>query len=379
MSNPQDRSYGGIMFPLEMFRPSAMAQLIGQFFVDKTRNVLDAELVLSRHPEAQLILLRIEGSVVGDDEGKFWKENSDLVMLLSRALPLQTFLYYAIAGVDRTEGLVVAQGGRALMADEVNQDDLGPSAGPEAWPLAGLCGQIGIEANDLAGGFPGANSIRVPLLEPPLSDDESLLRQLISAEPAQAPAGEAASPNLGQEYPDAAPAPRPPSPKAALAQDEKRRAEEKSAEADARAQKARAAQAELLSHHDDQGLICAPKVSLEDVDILSGYLRRKLDGDLPEGLPRDLTSQMQGKSVDIVVQVEFLSEVFLGASPLSRPDFESKARSESLCGSPVQVLEVQAPRLGRGTLIVQNSQRVFVSREWEAIPQDFVHGIIQAL
>lgn len=399
MNTMQHGSYGGIMFPLEMFRPSAMAQLIGEYFVAKARNVLDAELVLTRHPTAQLILLQIHGSVLGEDEGRFWKDHSDLVMLLSRALPLQTFLFYVIEGQERTEGLVVAQGGQALMADEVTPEQLGPDAGPEAWPLARLCQQIGIDPQELAEGVPSGPSIRVPLLEPSMAQDESLLRELMAglgAPPEEVPGdampnSEGASPGASAGVTGAAgpsagsagadsPAPRrAASPKAALAEDAKRRSDEKTAEAQARAEMAKAAQADLLYVQDEQGLVVAPALTLEDADLLSGYLKRKLNGDLPEGLPRDLTSQMQGKSVDIVVKVEFLSEVFLGATPLSRPQFEEQARSEELQGQGVRVLEVQAPRLGRGSLVVADKKRVFVSRDWAQVPAGFVHDILERM
>lgn len=394
----QHGSYGGIMFPLEMFRPSAMAQLIGEYFVAKARNVLDAELVLTRHPTAQLILLQVHGSVLGEDEGRFWKDHSDLVMLLSRALPLQTFLFYVIEGQERTEGLVVAQGGQALMADEVTPDQLGPDAGPDAWPLARLCQQIGIDPEELAQGVPSGPSIRVPLLEPSMAQDESLLRELMAGlggapqevdpgmpggmvdemadEGVPGPRGGSAGASPAASSP--APA-RPASPKAALAEDAKRRSDEKNAEAQARAQMAKAAQADLLYVQDEQGLVVAPALTLEDADLLSGYLKRKLSGDLPEGLPSDLTSEMQGKTVDILVKVEFLSEVFLGASPLSRPQFEEQARSEDLQGESVKVLEVQAPRLGRGTLVVLDKKRVFISREWAQVPAGFVQDMLKRM
>lgn len=380
MNTLQQGSYGGIMFPLEMFRPSAMAQLIGEYFVSKARNVLDAELVLTRHPTAQLILLQVQGAVVGTDAGKFWKEHSDLVMLLSRALPLQTFLFYVIEGEQRLEGLVVAQGGQALMADEVTPEQLGPDAGPDAWPLARLCQQIGIDSAELAQGIPSGPQIRVPMLEPSMAQDEALLRELMSglgpgpevasdsSEVERVPTSEAppspASPR--------APASRPTSPKAVLAEDAKRRSDEKTAEALARAQYAKSVQADLAYVQDEQGLVVAPALTLEDADLLAGYLKRKLRGDLPEGLPSELTSGMQGKSVDILVAVDFFSEVFVGASPLSRPQFERESRSETVGEHAVKVMEVQAPRLGRGTLIVAQGRRFFVSREWSKIPMAFV-------
>lgn len=403
-SQAHSLSHGGILFPLEMFRPSALAQLIGEYFVSKARNVLDAKLQLSHETKTHLVMLRITGSVVGDNEGEFWKDHSDLVLLLSRAFPMQTFLYYAMPTPNRREGLVVAQGGQALMADEIAQDMLPEGAGDEAWPLPRLCEQMGISVDKLAEGFADGPRIEFSLLEPNVSEDEALLTYLVRGDAEEVPppgpakvtaaqdfAGPTASPPAQTARPPAAAAgaqsasssARPGSaasgrvdPRAALAQDERRRAQERNEEKLAREELAASARSGLRYVQDEQGVVVAPKATLEDVDVLTPFVKRRLEGDVPEGVPRELTAQLQGKNIDFVVPVEFLSEVFVQANPLSKGHFEAQAQALHLADVPVQALEVQAPRLGSGTLIAQGKTRVFISRSPNDLPQAFVAQVL---
>ena len=63
--------------------------------------------------------------------------------------------------------------------------------------------------------------------------------------------------------------------------------------------------------------------------------------------------------------VEFLSEVFVENTPLSRPGFTERASPLELGGKRLLALEVLAPRLGYGTLVSTGTRHVFVSRKPE--------------
>ena len=88
-------SPGGILFPLDMFRPKMLATLIAEALIGKARNVLDARIELVRHPFSQLVLLRIHGSVVGSDPGTFWRENLDLTLYIVFFFPGMLALIYS--------------------------------------------------------------------------------------------------------------------------------------------------------------------------------------------------------------------------------------------------------------------------------------------
>ena len=80
---------------------------------------------------------------------------------------------------------------------------------------------------------------------------------------------------------------------------------------------------------------------------------------------RDLGIRVQRHhQPDIAVAVDFLSELFIGNSPLSRPQFEEGAKAAKIAGKDVRTMEVLAPRLGYGTLIsTGKAPHVFVSRK----------------
>ena len=85
---------------------------------------------------------------------------------------------------------------------------------------------------------------------------------------------------------------------------------------------------------------------------------------MPEGLSRDLTAKLQGKRIDVAVKVDFLSEVFIESTPLSKPQFLEISSERELGGKSVRVAEVLGPRLGYGTLVSSGSApHVFVSRK----------------
>jgi hypothetical protein len=163
-------------------------------------------------------------------------------------------------------------------------------------------------------------------------------------------------------------------------EDRKRRAAEHQAELDARAAKANSIRADLPYSIDELGLVVAPKnTELADTDILRHYSVSKLDGDLPTGLDRELRAQLQGKRIDFAVPVAFLSEVFAGEGPLSKAAFEQHGQVRSLAGAEVRMLEVLAPRLGRGTFIRRDRAGVFVSRLPELpLPEALIAALLDS-
>jgi hypothetical protein len=397
--------HGGLLFPLEMFRPTVLAKVLGEYFVSKARNVLDAKMMLVKHPRTQLCLLRIVGSVVGDDEGAFWRENADLVLLFSRIIPRQAFLYYVTYKPERREGFVVAQQGQTIMADEVTRDRLPPEATEADWPVARLCEQLASSAEEVRLGFPGATQIHVSLIDPE-GDDRELLTALIKGdESLQADDGDygpeddfdgdegivdaeidaaptqaaPSSPSAGPRGPASAPAAPSRPAKISVAEDERRRAAERNAEQQARAAAVAAIHADLAYVTDDLGIVVAPKASLEDTDVLRTYAQREVHGDLPAGIPSSLARQLQGKRVDFVIPVEFLSEVFVGHNPLNRPAFEASAKPVAIGGHLTPSMEVLAPRLGPGTLFRRGSKNVFVSRTEAPYPESLIEALFQAL
>ena len=402
-------SHGGLLFPLDMFRPTMLAKVIGDYFVSKARNVLDAQMVLTRHPRTQLCSLKIAGSVLDGDQGKFWRDNSDLVLLFSRILPRQAFLYYVQYVPERREGLIIAQQGQSLMADEVTRDRLPPDATEADWPLARLCEQLGSSVEELASGFAGGPRIEVALIDG-VGDDRELLSVLVTP-PAGAAPEELAEEAPAEEYLDdgaqfvdawmegdpepgtapvaAAPTPMPaaaaPAPaakaaapaakKAPAVDDQKRRAQEKSAEQAAIMQAQRDAANQLVYVIDEHGVVVAPPVALEHFELLKQYVVRSVHGDIPSGIPTELGVSLQGKRVDFVVPVEFLSEVFHDQSPLNRPAFEAKAQPLQLLDLQVSALEVFAPRLGAGILLRHAGKNLFITRVDLALPEALIRQL----
>jgi hypothetical protein len=162
--------------------------------------------------------------------------------------------------------------------------------------------------------------------------------------------------------------------------DRKRRAAEHQAELDARQARADSIRADLPFVVDDLGIVVAPRgATLADTDILSPYVISKLDGDPPTGIESRLHTQLQGKRVDFAVPVEFLSEVFAGDGPLTKPAFEQRSETRTLGGAQVRVLEVLGPRLGRGTFIRRERAGVFVSRTLDLpLPEALIVALLDA-
>lgn len=370
------QNHGGILFPLDMFRPSMLAAALAEGLVARARNVLDAKLVLTRHPEVSLVLARIEGSVVGDDEAAFWRENAELAMFASQALPRQCFMYFMAEGPEKRQGFVVAQRGQVVAGDDAGPDTF-PAGTPEAeWPVNRLCAQIQIHPDELKGRFEGGPTVETSLMEPSAAEDEAAVMLLAgqppgeedddlhgmappgAGAPADAPSGQsgAQQPTTGAGRVAADPnRPRP-------EDDARRRATEQAEE-----QRKRDAAAEQMIDglriiSDDLGLVVVPKAELGDTDLLEPYVVRKIDGELPAGLPRDRTKELQGKRIDFATVVEFLSEVFYGNAPLTKPAWEENAEARTIGGQEVKILEAFAPRLGAGTFIRKDRAGVFISR-----------------
>lgn len=377
-------SHGGLVFPLDMFRPTMLAAVLAEGLISQARNILDAKLELIRHPEIQLVLARIVGSVVEGNSATFWRENVELAVMASQVLPRQLFVYWLQGEPTPRQGFLVVQRGQVLAAQDATADQLPPDATEADWPVAQLLMQLQVDPDELASGFHGGPRVEISLMDRE-GDDRELLMTLAGRPPGGAEQPARAEPTPGQPTP----ASRAQSPATAtttaatptsqaspstggnagaskrlsVEEDRKRRAAEHQAELDARAAKADSIRADLPYVIDELGIVVAPKnTELADTDILRHYSVSKLDGDLPAGIDRELRSQLQGKRVDFAVPVAFLSEVFAGEGPLTKSAFEQHGQIRSLAGTDVRVLEVLGPRLGRGTFIRRDRAGAFVSR-----------------
>ena len=358
-------TYGGLLIPFDPFRLSQLAAVFGDVLIGKARNVLDAKLVVARHPAAPILLARIEGSVLDGDAAKFWRENTDLVAVASQLLPRQVFMFYVEPGppASRREGFMVAQRGQVLAADEATHDRLPPNATESDWPVARLCEQLRISMDELADGFPDGPSVEVKLVEP-TADDQALLMTLAG----QAPEGEEDQPSAAETT------------KATAEDDAKRRAALEAENAAEQERRASQVKSDLVYATDELGIVVSPKAELAEPDMLAPFIVSAVRGDLPEGLPRELTDGLQGKRIDIAVKVDFLSEVFVENQPLSRPAFEEHKQTKNLAGRELVALEVLAPRLGYGTLIsTGKAPHVYVSRKLDLpMPEELVLSLLQA-
>lgn len=357
--------HGGILIPLDPFRVSHLAAVAAEMLISKARNINDAKLVLTRHPQAQLVLGRIVGSIV-DDPAEFWRENADVVVAMSQVLPRQVFMYYMQSAPpeERREAFVIAQRGQVLAADEGSADRQTP--GNENWPVQKLCEQLRLSTEDLARGFAGGPSVEISLIDPSV-DDQAMLMEL-----AGAPGGEPGAddgPTTGRAPGSTAPGQpgqpaTPAKPKLSVADDLKRRQKERDEEEAEQQRRAQEVESDLRYAIDDLGIVSCPRAELSEPDILEPFIVPALEGDLPPGLPRDQTQALQGKRCDIALRVDFLSEVFLESVPLARPVFTERAEDRTIGGRELKVLEVLAPRLGYGSLVsTGKAPHVFVSRK----------------
>lgn len=385
MNQPTETNHAGLIIPADMFRLSQIAAIYAEILVGKARNILDAELVVSRHKSAPILLFRIVGSVVDDNPPQFWRDNADLISITSRAFPRQVIMYYVEPGetpADRREGFLVAQQGQVVASDDASPER--PPAEPGAWPVSKLCQQLRIQPSELESGFADGPSVSVKLIEPQV-DDQALLMELFKQEAGGAEAdGTTAAPDgdgtTAADPDSAAPPAQPKKPTAAqLGEEDKKRRQQEQADEEAE-QKRRADEVKsgLEYQVDDIGVVAVPKAELGEADILQPFIKSKLVGDLPDGLPRELAEELQGKRLDIAVKVDFLSEVFIESVPLTRPMFEERAEDVSLDGHTVKAIEVLGPRLGYGTLVSKGkAPYVFVSRKRElALPEALVAKLL---
>jgi len=381
--SPPILSHGGIIFQLDMFRPTSLAAVLAEGLIGKARNILTSSLEIARHPTAPIAVARIVGPILDDDPAEFWRDNTDIAIYASQVLPRQAFIYYARSGPKRREGLMVVQRGQVAMANDATVDTL-PAGQP--WPVERLCEQMRVTLEELAEAFPGGPRVTISLGEPQ-GDDQRLLL-VLAGQPEGAELGD--DPELDDEQappssppppagarPAAPPAgarpaaPRPAAPagragptpaSAAFEEDAKRRASERAAEHEA--QRARAA--EVTSHlayvFDERGLVVAPTAELGEADLLAPYHQPSFHGNLPDGLPERLRGELEGKPIDFAVRVDFLSEVFAAGKPLSRADFDAHATELELGGRALRVMEVFAPRLGAGRLLRAGAANVFITR-----------------
>jgi hypothetical protein len=373
------KNHGGLLIPFDLFRLSQLAAIIGEILAGKARNILDAKLVVSRHPEAPLLLARIKGQIV-ENEGSFWRENADLAPIISQLIPHQVFLYYVEPDPQqRREGFVVAQAGRLLASSEATPDRLPPNAAETDWPVGQLCQKLRIPMDELADGFPSGPRVEIPLLEPRV-DDEVLLKTLAD----QLPGISEAAPEAPQP---AAPVANSRSPAAGapgqnrgptIDDDAKRRAKERAVEVEQQAQRAERLQSELRYAIDDLGAVVHPDAQLAEAELLDPYIVADLEGDLPRGLPRELADSLAHKRIDVAVVVEFMSEVFVDNKPLSRPVFRELCTPRKLQNEEVQQMEVLGPRLGYGTLLSDGTRHIFVSRRSDMpLPEVFLVGLLK--
>lgn len=411
-------SHGGILFPLDMFRPTMLAAALAEVLIGKVRNILDATVEISRHPSLPLALAQIRGSVVGEDPAEFWRENLDLALVTSQIVPRQCFVYYARTSPAPREGFLVAQRGQAIAADDSNRDDVPPGQGGAHWPVSRLCEQMRISIEDLAEGFPGGPRVELSLMEP-RGNDQAMLMTLVG-QPAAA-AAEAEEAELADEFEEEPPPPPPPSrgpsltqgfgapppaagppgrgpagpgarapaaprpapasaparPTISAADDAKRRAADRAAELAEMQQRGQEAASRLSFAEDELGVVVALPIELSEPELLRPFQIAQVDRNAPEALPADLRGRLQGKAVDFAVRVEFLSEVFVDTQPLSRAKFEERAAPRDLDGAKVQTLEVHAPRLGPGTLVRLDGKNVFVSRRPDApLPSRLLRALL---
>lgn len=372
-------NHGGMLIPLDMFRISHLAGITAELLVSKARNIVDAKLSLTRHPASQLILVRIEGSVIGDDPVSFWRENADIAVACSQVLPRQCFLYYAktAPATERREGFVVAQRGQVLAADDASVDQQPPGGGH--WPVTKLCEQLHISLAELAGGFEGGPRVEVQLVEPTIDDQAALM--LLAGQTAAEPGAEAGpAPSEAGGAPPAKPG-APPAPAAkreSVEDDLKRRDRERAADEANQRRRSEQLSADLRHEVDDLGIVAAPDAELSEADVLQPYIRSAISGDLPAGLPRNQTDALQGKRCDLAIKVDFLSEVFFENTPLTRPVLEERGDPRAIGGRDLRVLEVLAPRLGYGTLVTTGkSPHVFVSRKPELpLPESLIGALL---
>ena len=378
--SPLPTKHGGILIPLDPFRVSHLAAVAAELLVSKARNINDAKLVLTRHPQTQLVLGRIVGSIVGDDPTQFWRENADIVVAMSQVLPRQCFMYYVQSAPPqaRREAFLIAQRGQVLAADEGTADRQTP--GSEHWPVAKLCEQLRLSVDDLARGFAGGPSVEISLIDPAV-DDQAMLMTLAGQPPGDgAPEGAAAAPAGGNAKAApgapgrAAPAAAPTKPKLSVTEDLKRRETERAAEDAEHQRRAAEVKADVPYVIDELGIVACPRAELSEPDLLAPFIVGKVVGDLPPGLPRNEADALQGKRCDVALRVDFLSEVFVETAPLARAVLEERAEVRNIGGRELKVLEVLAPRLGYGSLVsTGKAPHVFVSRKPELpLPESLV-------
>ena len=379
---PSNSSHGGLIFPLDAFRPTMLAAAFAELLVGKARNIIDTKLELTRHVRGPLVLARLHGAIVDDDPANFWAENPELCVFASQILPRQCFAYYVSPAPNQRQGFLIAQQGQPLAKEDGTVDTLPAGAKPEDWPVARLCQQLQLSLDELASGFEGGPRIEVGLLEP-VGNDQDLLRTLAGAPPEgfeEEPSVDADADGQTDGPADSSAAPTPANPSSQpatgsagaaprgggrpdlVAADLKRRATERETELRARQDRA-AAFAEGLPHEvDDFGIVVAPEAELGDTDLLTPYLQRHAGRDLPAGVPKEHASMLEGRRIDFAVRVEFLSEVLFDSAPLNKPLFAERAQAMMIASKSAQVLEVLAPRLGAGSLVQIDGTRIFVSR-----------------
>lgn len=369
---PQNQSHGGLLFPLDAFRPTMLAAAFAELLVGKARNVLDATLEFTRHTRVPLVLVRIHGSVIDGDAAGFWAENPELCVYASQILPRQCFSYYVSPPPEQRQGFLVAQRGQPLAKEDGTVDSMPAEATAADWPVAKLCEQLQLSVDELASGFEGGPRIELNLMEP-VGDDQELLRTLAGAPPEgledePADGGDDGAdpamggPPAGAGQPPAGAARRPASKADAVTSDVKRRETERDAERKERENRA-ATFADGLAHElDDFGIVVAPEAELSDADLLSPYVQRSAGRDLPAGVPTALAEGLTGRRIDFAVRVDFLSEVFVDATPVNKPMFLEKAQDVRIGDKTARAMEVLAPRLGAGSLVELDGVRVFVSR-----------------
>lgn len=414
MTSTAPLSHGGILFPLDMFRPTMLAAALAEVLIGKVRNIVDATVEIARHPTLPLALAQIHGTVVGTDPAEFWRENMDLALVVSQIVPRQVFVYYARTGDDAREGFLVAQRGQAIAADDSRREDIPPDKAGSHLPVTRLCEQMRISIDELADAFPGGPRIELSLMEP-RGNDQTLLMTLVGQQAADAAEGELAGDEEGFEDEPAPPPPSrgpsltqgfgaPPSaggpagarapgpgpaarpapaqgkpPPMTAADDVKRRAADRAAEKQEIQQRTSELARSLNFTEDELGVIVALPVELSETEVLRPFLVPHIERNAPDGLPADVRGRLEGKAVDFAVKVEFLSEVLIGKQPINKAKFEELATPYDLGGLKVQALEVLAPRLGGGTLLRSGGKNVFVSRKPDApLPGAFLRQLLES-
>jgi hypothetical protein len=100
-----------------------------------------------------------------------------------------------------------------------------------------------------------------------------------------------------------------------------------------------------------------------DLDLAAALGRRNWDGILDSGTPRAIRDKLHADGGGFVARLEFLSEVFVNGTPLTRPQWEKSAVTIE---GGLRTLIVHCPRFGPALLVDVPGRGRFLTSETEA-------------